>query len=66
MLNNLTTNEEIPPPEWFRFIDNSDIPIALKPTEYCHDCGSRLSGPYRITHRARVLTLQGFIEGVET
>ena len=32
----------------------------------CHDCQNRLSGPYRITQRAKILTMQGYIKGVET
>ncbi len=69
MLNYMKAEKTIPfpAPEWFRSVDHKELPVALKPTEeYCRDCREKLSRPYRITHRARILTLQGFVEGVET
>eukprot|EP00112_Aurelia_sp_Birch-Aquarium-sp1_P013996 Seg2997.2 transcript_id=Seg2997.2/GoldUCD/mRNA.D3Y31 product="HMG domain-containing protein 3" protein_id=Seg2997.2/GoldUCD/D3Y31 len=56
-----------PPPLQFRSLQESQIPRSFKPIEmFCSQCNSPLSGPYRITHSARILTLQGFVEGVET
>ena len=69
MIQYMKANKRIPfpPPDNFRKINHEELPIAYKPTEVnCHECKRILSGPYRITHRARILTLQGFLEGIET
>ena len=56
-----------PPPLHFRSLQGCQVPRSFKPVEsHCPRCKKPLSGPYKITHSARILTLQGFIEGVET
>ena len=56
-----------PLPDWMTNLNTSQIPISLKPAEnLCISCNYSLSGPYRITHKAKILVMQGLIDGVET
>ncbi len=62
-------NKNIPFPAQDRFkaINHEDFPKAFKPSEkFCHSFRKELSGPFGITHRARILTHQGFLGGIET
>ena len=49
-------------------ICNKDLfPKVFYPNEViCQDCENLLSGPYKITSSARILTMQGYIDGIET
>ena len=49
-------------------IYNKDLfPKVFYPNEViCQDCENLLSGPYKITSSARILTMQGYIDGIET
>ena len=55
-----------PAPEWLKTLQLNEIPMSLRPAKNnCQDCQNTLSGPYRITQRAKILAMQGYIEGVE-
>eukprot|EP00795_Rhopilema_esculentum_P004137 gene4136-20321_t len=56
-----------PLPNDAKAIKKEKLLIVYKPKENdCYRCGSNLDGPHRISHRANILTMEGFIEGVET
>ena len=47
-----------PAPEWLKTLQLNEIPMSLRPAETnCHDCQNTLSGPYRITQRAKIFYL---------
>ena len=56
-----------PLPDEFVKVSRKDIPRSFKPIETeCHICKTKLSRPVRITRNARLLTLTGFLDSIET
>ena len=69
MINYMKTHKRIlfPPLDWHKTLDPKELPVCYKPTElHCHECKDTLSGPFKITDKARIVTMTSLVEGVET
>eukprot|EP00112_Aurelia_sp_Birch-Aquarium-sp1_P023018 Seg6701.2 transcript_id=Seg6701.2/GoldUCD/mRNA.D3Y31 product="hypothetical protein" protein_id=Seg6701.2/GoldUCD/D3Y31 len=69
MMNYMKTHKSVlyPPLEWHKTLDPKELPVCYKPTELqCHECNDILSGPFKITNKAKIVTMTSVVEGVET
>ena len=69
MINYMKTHKRILLPllDWHKNLDAKEMLVCYKPTElHCHKCKDILSGPFKITDKARIMTMTSVVESIAT